>query len=73
MERGAEGERESLEKLPTEHRVQRGAQSQDPEIMTWAEIKCQLLNQLSHPGNPKVDTFEMNENINFQQKTGNHK
>ena len=26
------------------------ARSHDPEIMTWAEIKSQMLNGLSHPG-----------------------
>ena len=31
---GAEGERESLSRLPTECRAQHGAQSQDPKIMT---------------------------------------
>ena len=26
----------------------------DPKIMTWAEIKSWVLNQLSHPGTPKA-------------------
>lgn len=30
------------------------AQSHDPEIMIWAEIKSQMLNQLSHPGTPAL-------------------
>ena len=27
-------------RLPTEHKAQLGAQSQDPEIMTGAEVRC---------------------------------
>ena len=34
--------------LPNEQRAPCGTQSQDPE--TWAEIKSQMLNQLSHQG-----------------------
>ena len=45
-----DGDRETWSRLPTEHRAQHGTQSQDPEIMTWAEIKSQLLNWLSHEG-----------------------
>ena len=50
LERGAggEGERENLKQIPTEHRAHQGAWFQDPEIMTWANIKSQTLNQLSH-------------------------
>ena len=34
-----------------------GAWSHNPEIMTWAEIKSQTLNWLSHPGAPQL-TFK---------------
>ena len=37
-------------KLCTEHRAQCGVWSPDPEIVTWAEIKSQMLNWLRHPG-----------------------
>ena len=30
-----------------------GAWSHHPEIMTWAKMKSQMLNQLSHPGAPQ--------------------
>ena len=37
----------------TQHRDKCGAQSQvQPEYLTWAKIKSQILNQLSHPGTP---------------------
>jgi len=62
--RGGGGrERESSGRLSTECRTPREARSQDHEIMTRAEIKSQSLNRLSHPGVPKVDTFEMNMKI----------
>ena len=48
---GAEGEGEG-EKLSDEHRAWGRAQFHNPEIMTWAEIKSQKPNQLSHPGTP---------------------
>ena len=41
-------------RLPTEYWAQHGAWSHNPEIMTWAEIKSQMLNQLSHPGAPII-------------------
>ena len=34
-----------------------GAQSHNLEIMTWAKIKSQTLNQLSHPGTPQLFCF----------------
>ena len=47
--RGAEGEEErNPSRLCTEHRAWHGAWSQDPEIMTWAETKSQMLNWLRH-------------------------
>ena len=39
-------------RLLTEKEAQCGAWSQHPEIMTWAEIKSQILNWFSHPGAP---------------------
>ena len=46
----AEGEGESqVDSTPS---AQCGAQSHDPEIMPWAKINSQMLNQLSHPGAP---------------------
>ena len=35
-----------------QHRAQCGAWTHDTEIKTWAEVKSQPLNQLSHPGTP---------------------
>ena len=34
-----------------------GARSHDPEIMTWADIRSQMLNWLSHLGAPKCHYF----------------
>ena len=53
-----ERERESFSRLLTEGGAQcGGAQSHNPEIMTWAEIKSRLLNQLSHPSTFQVTTW----------------
>ena len=55
-EEEGEVEREIISsRLPVEHRAQSGLQlrSHDPEIMTCAKIKSQMLNQLSYPGTPK--------------------
>jgi len=41
----------------------KGLDPRTHEITTRAEIKSQSLNRLSHPGVPKVDTFEMNMKI----------
>ena len=38
-----EREREHLKKTPAEYGAWGQAPSQDPEIMTWAEIKSQML------------------------------
>ena len=46
---GAEVERENMKEAPRPVWTQSGAWSDDPEIMTWAEIKSQILNQLCHP------------------------
>ena len=41
-----------LSRFHTQHGALHGAQCHDPGIMTYAEIKSQTLNQLSHPGAP---------------------
>ena len=50
-----EGESESQEDFPLSMEPDMGSNSTTHEIMihvmtTWAEIKSQMLNQLSHPG-----------------------
>ena len=50
--------KKSSSRLPTECGAWCGALSQDPEIMTWAEIKSWPLNHLSHPGAPDVQLFK---------------
>lgn len=47
-----------LSKLYTEHRVQRETPSQDPEVMTWAKTKSQVLNQLGPPCAPNLRNFK---------------
>ena len=44
-------------RLYTEHGAQCGFQSHNPEIMTWAKTKSQLLNQISHPDAPSQVLF----------------
>jgi len=46
------GGMESDKQTCTERGARLGAQSQDSEIMTWAEIKSWVLTWLSHPGTP---------------------
>ena len=41
-----------LSRLYTQHGARHGARSHDPGIMTWTEIKSQMLNWLIHPGAP---------------------
>ena len=49
-----EGERERiLSRLHAQGRVQCGAWSHNPGIMTWAEIKSRTLSWLSHSGAPR--------------------
>ena len=36
-----------------QHRAQHGPELPNHKIMTWAETKSQMPNQLSHPGTPK--------------------
>ena len=45
-----EDERESSSRLPTGLRAQHRVPSQHPGIVTWAKIKSQMLNWLSHSG-----------------------
>ena len=52
------GQRERRDlRLRTEHRAWPGAPSNEPEIMTWAEIESLALNQLSQPRCPGDETF----------------
>ena len=45
------GERERIpSRLHAQHRAQHGTQSHNSKLMTWAKIKNQMLNWLSHPG-----------------------
>ena len=53
---GAEGVRESQADC-SECRDQSGSQSHNPEIMTCAETKSQMLNLLSHPRTPGAFCF----------------
>lgn len=54
--RGRERERTSS-RLPAECGAWPRAQSQDPKVMTWAEIGSCMLNQLSHPPYFKNDSL----------------
>ena len=52
---GGEGQNKReiiLSRLHAQHRAQCEAPSQDPGIMTWAEITSPTLNWVSHPGAP---------------------
>ena len=49
----AEGEWERISnRFHAEHRAWHGVHFHNPEIVTWAETKSWMLNQLSHPGVP---------------------
>ena len=52
-------------RLPTELGAPSRSGFQDPEIMTWAEIKSLPLNQVSHPGCPcsTCDTLLINSKL----------
>ena len=45
-----ERERQNPKQIRAERGAQCKAQSNDPDIMTWAEIKSRMVNWLSHPG-----------------------
>ena len=55
---GVGGRERISSRLLTECGAHCGAWSQDPEIMTWGEIKSQTLKWLSHPGAPRCNIFE---------------
>ena len=50
-------ERENPKQTPYQHRAPHRAQTHKPEIMTWAEIKSQTPNRLSHSGIPNYGYF----------------
>ena len=52
-----EGRERILSTLHAQCWAQCGAQSHNPEIMIWADIKNPTLNQLSHPDNPFFNKF----------------
>ena len=56
---GAEEKERISSRLPTESRASFKAGSHDPETMTWAEIKSQAFNQLSHPGPLRISTSQI--------------
>ena len=58
QERAGRGAERISSRLPIEYGAWCGAQSQDPEIMTWAKIKSQLINWLSHPGALIISAFQ---------------
>ena len=48
------GRERILSSLHTQHGAEGRVQSQDPEIMTWAEIKSQILKRLSYSDTPGI-------------------
>ena len=70
MSGGAEGEGEKVKQTLCWARSP-GAPSHDPEIMTWAEIKSQILNWLSHPGTPKQESLKK-RSIYFEKIMDSH-
>jgi len=58
MSRGRAQRERISSRLPAESRAQHGARSQDPEIITSAEIKSWTLNPLSHPGAPTKRLYD---------------
>ena len=48
-------------RLRDQHGAQRGAQSHDHDITSWAKTKSQWLNWLSHPGTPVYKIFNKNQ------------
>ena len=45
-------------RLHPQHKYQCGAWSHNHETMTWAEVKSQTINWLSHPGTPLITSFK---------------
>ena len=68
---GGEGQRgRGRSRLPTECRDQCKAQSQDPEIMTWAEVRC--FNELSHPCTPGNAVLVTSSKVMFMLRAADH-
>ena len=65
------GGRRGTSRLHPEYGAWHGAQSHDPKIMTWAEIKSQTLTWLSQPSAPFLLTF--NFHIYFYCKKCHHR
>ena len=68
------GERERRERIPSRlHTVSMepdvGLELMNHEIMIWAEIKSWMLNQLSHPGAPRLLLLTCNLASNFKWKS----
>ena len=59
----------SMELRSLEHEAQWRAQSHNPEIMTRAETKGQMPNQLSYSGAPIL--FDFNYDLTFHLISGN--
>ena len=53
-ERESRGRNIGTSRFPTKHEAWCGTWPHDPEIITWAEIKSQMLDQLSHPGTARA-------------------
>ena len=66
---GVEGRDRGRERIPNRLHAQcragRGAPSHNLEIMTWAKIKSQMLNWLSHPGAPWIWHSEHKMRVHF--------
>ena len=57
------GRKRISSRLHTQHGAQHGAWTHNPEIMTWAKIKSQIFNWLSHPSAPQRSNFKKNSEI----------
>ena len=55
---GSRGKERISRRLHAQHRAPHGAWSHDPGVVTWAEIKSQMLNWLSHPGAPRRELLK---------------
>ena len=51
---GGRPEREGEQATPVSAELDAGLEPTNCEVMTWAEIKGQMLNQLSHPGTLQI-------------------
>ena len=60
-------------RLPTEHRAHPRAWSMNPKVMTWAEIKSQMFNQLNYSSNSsKLFLKGHSIQLKNEQKTYGH-